>query len=383
MKSELNAGNTVHAINVWAVSAFRYSAGILDWTKEQLEEIDQKTRKLITIYSMHHPKADTDRLYLPREAGGRGLLNVWQSVEEDKRSLVDYLTRSEEQLLQQVKEENLVGKEGNVTEFKKEMKKQRVDRWQQKALHGQYIRDIEGKVNKEDTAGWLRSGRLKKETEGLIVAAQDQVLSTNAIKVKIYNQSGSPMCRLCGVKEETVDHLVSCCEKIAQTDYKGRHDRVATLIHWSLCKQYGFPRCDNWWTHQAEKVLENDDFKVLWDFSIRTDKVIEAHRPDIVIVDKRSKEALLVDVAIPGDARVAIKETEKINKYQDLAIEVQRLWELRKVKVVPIVIGALGAVPVAFRKHLKSLNISDVSVEQLQRTAILGTANILRRYLKL
>jgi Reverse transcriptase (RNA-dependent DNA polymerase) len=383
LKSELNAGNTVHAINVWAVSAFRYSAGILDWTKEQLEEIDRKTRKLLTIYRMHHPKADIDRLYLPREAGGRGLLNVWQCVEEDERSLVDYLTRSEEKLLQQVNEENLVGKEGKVNEFKKEMRKQRVDRWQQKALHGQYIRDIEGKVNKEDTAGWLRSERLKKETEGLIVAAQDQVLSTNVIKAKIYNQRGSPMCRLCGVKEETVDHLVSCYEKIAQTDYKGRHDRVATLIHWSLCKQYGFPRSDNWWSHQAEKVLENDDFKVLWDFSIRTDKVIEAHRPDIVIVDKRSKEALLVDVAIPGDARVASKEIEKINKYQDLAIEVQRLWELRKVKVVPIVIGALGAVPVAFRKHLKSLNINDVSVEQLQRTAILGTANILRRYLKL
>ena len=94
------------------------------------------------------------------------------------------------------------------------------------------------------------------------------------------------------------------------------------------------------------------------------------------------REGLLVYVAIHGDARVARKEIEKVSKYQDLAIEVQRLWELRKVKVVPIVIGALGAVPVAFRKHLDSLNISDISVEQLQRTAILGTANILRRYLK-
>ena len=331
---------------------------------------------------MHHPRADIDRLYLPREVGGRGLKSVWQCVEEDKRSLVDYLNQSKEKLLQQVQEEHLVGREGNVDDFRKEMRNQRLDSWKQKALHGQYIRDTEELVSKEDTAGWLRCGRLKKETEGLIVAAQDQALSTNAIKVKIHKQKGSPMCRLCGVKEETVDHLVSCCSTIAQTDYKGRHDRVATLIHWSLCKQYGFSRADNWWAHEAEKVLENDDYKVLWDFAIRTDKVIEAHRPDIVIVNKRSKEGLLIDVAIPGDARVAAKEIEKIVKYQDLAIEVQRLWELRKVKVVPIVIGALGAVPVAFRKHLGSLNISDISVEQLQRTAILGTANILRRYLK-
>ena len=382
LKSELNAGNSVHAINVWAVSAFRYSAGILDWTKEELDEIDRKTRKLLVTYRMHHPKADTDRLYLPREVGGRGLQGVWQSVEEDRRSLVDYLTQSEEKLLQQVKEENLVGSEGNVADFRKEVKTERIERWHQKALHGQYIRNTDGLVNKEDTSSWLRKGRLKKETEGLIVAAQDQVLSTNAIKVKIYKLGGSPMCRLCGVKEETVDHLVSCCETIAQTDYKGRHDRVATLIHWSLCKQYGFQRSEHWWDHHAEKVLENDNFKVLWDFPIRTDKVIKEHRPDIVVIDKLSREGLLVDVAIPGDARVATKEIEKITKYQDLAIEVQRLWELRKVKVVPIVIGALGAVPVAFREHLRSLNISDISVEQLQRTAILGTAYILRRYLK-
>ena len=59
----------------------------------------------------------------------------------------------------------------------------------------------------------------------------------------------------------------------------------------------------------------------------------------------------------------------------------QRLWEQEKVKVVPIVIGALGAVPAAFRKHLDALKIKDISVEQLQRTAALGTANILRRYL--
>jgi len=154
-----------------------------------------------------------------------------------------------------------------------------------------------------------------------------------------------------------------------------------TLLHWSLCKQYGFPRSQNWWTHEAEKVLENDQCKLLWDFAIRTDKIIEVHRPDIVIVNKQTKQAQLIDVAVPGDARVASKEVEKMQKYQNLAIEMQRLWELKKVKVVPIVIGALGAVPAAFRKHFEKLDIKDISVEQLQRTAVLGTANILRRYL--
>ena len=120
----------------------------------------------------------------------------------------------------------------------------------------------------------------------------------------------------------------------------------------------------------------------MWDFPIRTDKVIKEHRPDIVIVDKVKRETLIVDVAVPGDARVGTKELEKMVKYRDLSIEVQRLWEQKKVKVVPIVIGALGTVPAAFRKHLDLLKINDISVAQLQRTEeVLGTATILRRYL--
>ena len=296
---------------------------------------------------------------------------------------MDYVGRAKEELLDRAVKEGVVGRQGGVAEFRKEMRQDRLERWKNKPLHGQYVRNIQDIVNKEDTAGWLRNGRLKKETEGLIVAAQDQALSTNAIKVNVYKQKGSPMCRLCGLKEETVDHLVSSCSKIAQTDYKGRHDRVAAFLHWSLCKQYGFARAENWWTHRAEKVLENDRCKLLWDFAIRTDKVIKEHRPDIVILNKEKREAMLVDVAIPGDARVVNKELEKKVKYRDLSIEVQRLWELKKVKVVPIVIGALGAVPAAFRKHLSELCITDVSVEQLQRTAVLGTANILRRYLSI
>ena len=115
--------------------------------------------------------------------------------------------------------------------------------------------------------------------------------------------------------------------------------------------------------HRAEKVLKDDRFQLLWDVPIRTDEVIREHRPDIVIVDKVKRETMIVDVAIPGDARVGTKETEKMVKYRDLSIEVQRPWEQKKVKVVPIVIAALGAVPAAFRKHLDSLKIKDISFE--------------------
>ena len=104
------------------------------------------TRKLLTVYKMHHPKADVDRLYLPREVGGRGLKSVWQCVEEDKRSIVDYVGRVKEELLDEAVKERVVGKDGGVDEFRKEIRKERLYRWREKALHGQYLRDTEGVV---------------------------------------------------------------------------------------------------------------------------------------------------------------------------------------------------------------------------------------------
>ena len=112
----------------------------------------------------------------------------------------------------------------------------RRERWQCKPLHGQYLRDIEGKIDKENTWCWLKIGDLKKETEGFIMAAQDQALRTNAIRAKIDKTTKDSKCRLCKEKEESVDHLASTCSKIAQTDYKERHNKVATMIHWNLAK---------------------------------------------------------------------------------------------------------------------------------------------------
>ena len=75
LKSKLNGGNTVNAINTWAVSLMRYRAEIVEWTKADLDVTDRKTRKLMTMYGMLHPRS-ISRLYLPRSEGGRGLLSV-------------------------------------------------------------------------------------------------------------------------------------------------------------------------------------------------------------------------------------------------------------------------------------------------------------------
>ena len=72
--TELSAKNKIQVIGSLAVPVLRYGFGIINWHREELQKLDWKTRKLLTIHGQHHPKADVDRLYVPRKQGGRGLM---------------------------------------------------------------------------------------------------------------------------------------------------------------------------------------------------------------------------------------------------------------------------------------------------------------------
>jgi len=88
---------------------------------------------------------------------------------------------------------------------------------------------------------------------------------------------------------------------------------------------------------------------------------------------------MLIDVAISGDRNVIKKKTEKILKYKDLTIEIQLMWNV-KTKVTPVIIGATGTIPKSFRKYMSNVP-GKHEVKELHKTAILGTAHILRKVL--
>ena len=129
-----------------------------------------------------------------------------------------------------------------------------------------------------------------------------------------------------------------------------------------MCRKYGKPVTERWYEHQPDTVSENDRCKLLWDFDVQTDHVIQARRPDVIVIDKEKKECKIIDFAMPYDSRVNAKEVEKIEKYQDLAREVQKLWNMR-TKVIPIIIGALGTTPKKLSKRLEDLGIETRIVE--------------------
>ena len=73
------------------------------------------------------------------------------------------------------------------------------------------------------------------------------------------------------------------------------------------------------------------------------------------------------------------EEAEKIIKYKDLTTEIQRMWNVKK-KVIPVIIGATGTISKSFRKYVSNVP-GKHEVKELQKTAILGTAHILRKVL--
>jgi hypothetical protein len=88
---------------------------------------------------------------------------------------------------------------------------------------------------------------------------------------------------------------------------------------------------------------------------------------------------MLIDVAVPKFRNVIQEEAEKIFKYKDLTIEIQRMWNV-KTRVIPLIIGATGTISKSFRKYVSTIP-GNHEVKELQKTAILGTAHTLRKVL--
>ena len=87
---------------------------------------------------------------------------------------------------------------------------------------------------------------------------------------------------------------------------------VAGLVHWKFCCKYDMSRGEKWYEHQPKEVVENEKCKILWDMTIHCNDVIEATRPDIVVVEMENNKAIIVDIATPWDHKAYEKEGERL-----------------------------------------------------------------------
>ena len=169
---------------------------------------------MFTIHGALHHKSDVDRLHIPRKEAGRGLRFIEDCVELAIRGLKVYVHGSEQRLTQAAKGDKIDGLEA-ASVLKRSKKEKRLEDWEEKVLHGQYLRQTKT-VRSDQCWTWLQNGDLKSEPESLIVAAQNRSIRTNLVKARIDKSQVNSLRRMCRKVDESIDHIVSGCSKLPQ-----------------------------------------------------------------------------------------------------------------------------------------------------------------------
>ena len=135
------------------------------------------------------------------------------------------------------------------------------------------IIDIEASIK------WLTSADLFAETEGFLIAIQDQVILTrNYMKYILEQPNIDELCRRCGKETDTIQHITVACEQLTPTEYVERHDGVAKVVQQELAEADELiANKSPYYKYTPANVLEKDNLKLYWNRSIITDKTIHSN----------------------------------------------------------------------------------------------------------
>ena len=172
-ETKLSSRNLIKGINTWAVHLVRYSGPFLKWTRDELKRMVQRTRKLMTMFKALHPRDGVDRLYVSRKEGGRGLASIEDNVDASIRRLENYMQKHDGGLITAIRNDTDNTMDNRMTITRKQ-------KWKGKQLYGRFKRLINN-ISHEKTWTWLRKGYFKRETEYLLIAAQNNAVRTNHI----------------------------------------------------------------------------------------------------------------------------------------------------------------------------------------------------------
>ena len=156
LETKLSRRNLIKGINTWAVPLFRYSRHFRMRTPEKLKQMNQRTKKLMTMHKALHPRYDVDRLYVSRKEGGRGLASIKDTVGASILRLEDDIEKDERGLITTIRNDT----DKTIDERDTTTRKQK---WEGKRLYGCFKRLINN-ISHQKTWTWLRKGNLKRET---------------------------------------------------------------------------------------------------------------------------------------------------------------------------------------------------------------------------
>ena len=391
LKSFLNAGNKVRAINTFAVPVLTYSFGVVKWSRTDLEDLERKLRKAFRQAGMRHPQSALERFTLPRDEGGQGIVDIQALCVAQVHQLRDYFMESANRhgVYRAVCATDRhysalhLAQADYILDCHLQTVEQKIAAWKEKAVHGAHPHQLEQPyVDKAASNLWLKRGDLSSVIEGEMIAIQDRIVPTRNCRKYVWHQDVNDCCRMCHSSQETIDHVMAGCTVLANAAYTERHNGVAKILHQQLALQRGLLEeiVPNY-RYLPVPVLENARFKLYWDRTVLTDRFLHHNRPDILVYDKGRRQVTIIDVAVPLDRNLIETHGGKIARYRPLAVELKEMWRLEDVpRIVPVVLSTTGVVPGNLLEALKVLDL-EKELAAIQKSVVLSTCAIVRNFL--
>ena len=166
---------------------------------------------------------DVDRRNVSRKEGGRGLARIADSVDVSIQWLEDYIEKPKGRPITATRN-NTDNTRTNRTEITRKQNGEKNQLYER-------FKPLTSDNSHEKTWMWLRKKNLKRETESLLIAAQNNAIRTNYIKARIDETQQNSKYSLCGDRDETINYIISECNNLSQKEYKIRHAGVGKVIH--------------------------------------------------------------------------------------------------------------------------------------------------------
>ena len=415
-KSKLSAFNKTIAHNMFAVPVLTPTYGVLDWTIQEITNIDIKTRKILSMAGNFHINSDVDCLYIPRSEGGKGLkaiqtayecrivsLNHHLSRNKYRNKLLSIVSQSEENESARVAGE-LCGKYDITTsqnelprsvgqKYLRSKYKENTSLYQNKVMHGYIAKSIENnpKIDQKTSKSWTRNEDMSSEFEAYAFAIKDQEIATKYIKTKrqkgnTSNTITDTRCRLCKSANEDIIHIIASCPIMSVRYYLPlRHDVIAKIVYNAFIHKknpsYRIRDLDS-----PEYIHKEGNLEYWWNISIKTATKIPHNKPGLILWDRDEKICQIIEFSCPADINVSSKIEEKVATYGPLVRNLQIMYKDYRFKMLPVVVGALGTIPNATKESLKEMKFSKIEINKLlrklQNNSVRGTVKICKTFMK-
>ena len=384
LETNLSAKNIFLAINEWALSLLDYHSGVLSLSENWYKKLDQNIRKKLTEKHYHLTPACTERLYLKRTDMGRGLVNAVHRTENSTKNLRNYLesagptpestqrrrlilnhNKSANTRLSRINDElsnkyNIV----NLNGLKQAQRNELLSKIANKPRHRELFTYYNGtNVDKRSSTTWLRKGNTSPAEEAALCLMQDR----NMFWIQ---EKECPHCKL---SEGSPGHIATKCKRLLPHEYKRRHDEIVRCLGMRVAKNLGLDKTKAIKNFRPGEVLENKNAKLWIDTKIKTEMKITHNKPDLLSISKAKSEAMIADVRICGPENISEAENDKIQKYDTLASEIQSIYKIAEVKILPLIFTWDGLISNRTARSLRYMGLAMNEIAYLQTRIIKRT----------